>query len=615
MSNTTSTRRRRNNTAAPSPAETEITPTSPAVAEPAAVTTPELADEQDRLEVFAGPAAKSGKRTVSVMDRSQEVLRDCIVTDEAEARAGLVAKLHKLLPLTDEDSADLERRIVAAADEADATAEEMRSAGGTTDRRRTAGPNEILELMADVRLFRSPEGKGYGVVPAGNQRESLPLLGERFRSYVMKRYFETHGRPPTEQAIKDAIGVLNAQAVFSDVQEPVFIRYAEHAGRFYVDLVNPAGPYVEIRPDGWRVCQEVPVNFYRSPGMLPLPVPEEGGDLADLGDFLNVAEAERPLLSAFLLAAMLPKGPYPILMLQGEQGSAKTTAAKLIGRLIDPRHAGIRAECKNVPDLVLAASNCHLLQFDNLSRISPTMSDAFCRLSTGGGLSTRQLYSDGEEKMFEVQRPVVLNGIEDLASRSDLMDRMLHLTLPPISDARRRSTEAIDAEFAEAWPKFTGALYGAVAAMLRDGGRTTLPSPPRMADFAQRVVAAETGLGLRRGDFMAAYADNRESMHMIALEESPLAVPIEKLLAEGGDEWEGTATELRNQLYSLADPDDRRAGIWPRNAKALSGELRRIVKNLEQVGIQVKFEKSGGQRMIFIRKIRRRRANQVRRAG
>jgi hypothetical protein len=46
---------------------------------------------------------------------------------------------------------------------------------------------------------------------------------------------------------------------------------------------------------------------------------------------------------------------------------------------------------------------------DNLSDIKPWLSDCLCRLSTGGGFSTRTLFENDEETIFNATRPVILN--------------------------------------------------------------------------------------------------------------------------------------------------------------------------------------------------------------
>ena len=61
---------------------------------------------------------------------------------------------------------------------------------------------------------------------------------------------------------------------------------------------------------------------------------------------------------------------------------------------------------------MIAATNGWVVALDNLSHLSTWLSDALCRLATGGGFSTRELYTHDEEKLFDAQRPVILNGIE-----------------------------------------------------------------------------------------------------------------------------------------------------------------------------------------------------------
>ena len=111
------------------------------------------------------------------------------------------------------------------------------------------------------------------------------------------------------------------------------------------------------------------------------------------------------LLAAWLVAAFRPHGPYPILVLHGEQGSAKSTTARVLRALLDPNTAPLRGEPRDLRDVMIAASNGWIISFDNLSRIPHWLSDALCRLATGGGFSTRELYTDSEEVLFDAQRP------------------------------------------------------------------------------------------------------------------------------------------------------------------------------------------------------------------
>src|SRR5206468_10836955 len=137
---------------------------------------------------------------------------------------------------------------------------------------------------------------------------------------------------------------------------------------------------------GWRVISDPPVKFRRARGMLSLPTPTAGAPISALRHFLNVENDEQwTLLLAWLVAAMRPSGPYPVLALLGEQGTAKSTTQEMFRTLIDPNVAPLRSEPRDVRDVMIAASNGWCVALDNVSDIEPWLSDCLCRLATGGG--------------------------------------------------------------------------------------------------------------------------------------------------------------------------------------------------------------------------------------
>jgi len=97
-------------------------------------------------------------------------------------------------------------------------------------------------------------------------------------------------------------------------------------------------------------------------------------------------------------------GPYPLLAISGEQGSAKTVLSKLLKDLIDPNAAPVRSLSREERELMIAANNGYLLAFDNVSGLSVWLSDALCRLASGGSFAVRQLYTDDEEILFQACR-------------------------------------------------------------------------------------------------------------------------------------------------------------------------------------------------------------------
>jgi hypothetical protein len=185
----------------------------------------------------------------------------------------------------------------------------------------------------------------------------------------------------------------------------------------YLDLGDPSGRAVKIGTDGRSVVARPCVHFRRPQGLLPLPLPSRDGSIELLRSYVNLTEADFHLLIGWLAAALRPLGPYPVLLLHGEQGSAKSTLARIVRLLIDPWAPSLLAEPRSLRDLMITALNGWLLVFDNISAVPAWLSDGLCRLATGGGFATRTLFSNDKQSVIDAQRPVVLNGIEDFVRR------------------------------------------------------------------------------------------------------------------------------------------------------------------------------------------------------
>jgi len=242
------------------------------------------------------------------------------------------------------------------------------------------------------------------------------------------------------------------------------------------------------------------------------------------------------------------------------------------------------------------------IALDNLSHLPDWLSDGLCCLATGSGFATRQLYTDAEEAIFAARRPVVLNGIEEVATRGDLLDRAITLYLPTIPEDQRKDEKVFWREFEEARPQIRGALLDAVSTALRQLPSITLDRKPRMADFALWACAAAGICGWSTQDFLDAYQGVRDAVHELTLEASPVG-PLVRDFATQRGQWEGTATELLGALESLAEEKITKQKGWPKNGRALSNALRRLAPTLRAVRVDIMFDgRSGkqGQRQITL---------------
>lgn len=464
-----------------------------------------------------------------------------------------------------------------------------------------------LADQASVELMHQADGKTFARVLVGDHREVWPLREAGCRRWLRRLYYLSTSKPPGAQAVEDALAVLEARAAYDGPECSVEVRLAELGACTYLDLADARWQAVEVSAHGWCVTADAPARFRRPKGVLALPAPAPGGRLDELRRFVNLepdnkgaTDREYRLLVAWLLATLRPRGPYPVLCLYGQQGSAKSTTARVLRQLIDPNAAPLRTEPKEARDLMVAAGNSWCLCYDNLSTIPGWLSDALCGLATGGGFSTRQLYSDGEETLFSAMRPVILTSIEDVATRGDLLDRALLLNLPPIPETARRTERDFWADFERARPRLLGALLDAAVAVARLLPGIRLPCLPRMADFALVGVAAERALGWPDGSFLAAYGDNRAGANVSALEASPVAAALRRFM-EKRCQWSGTAGELLPELTALVDPKTAEHRDWPRRANTLSGRLKRLAPNLAAVGLEVEFSRDMRARSITLK--------------
>lgn len=462
----------------------------------------------------------------------------------------------------------------------------------------------ILDLAEDVEFFHTADDVAYARIERDGHHEVWPLGSKSLRAWLSRRFHQAYGRAAGGQALRDALDVLMGRALFEGAECPVYVRVAGDGGDIYLDLGDPLWGAVRIRATGWEIVADPPVRFRRPKGLLRLPVPVRGGTVDQLRRFVNVRDDDQDnqwrLFIGCLVAAFRPVGPYPILALNGEHGSAKSTTAKIHRRLIDPNKSVTRATPRDERDLAIAATNGAVISLDNLSTVSDWLSDTLCRVSTGLGFSTRTLYENDEETLFDACRPIVINGIGVLGTRSDLLDRTIELELPRIPDDRRQDEAQFWAAFDREQPAILGALLDAVSGAIGRLDAVKLERAPRMADFARWVVAAEPALGWPSGSFLKAYTGNRDAIHEIALDAAVIVAPMRTMLESG--EFVGTATELLDRLAGIVgEPATRRKG-WPGNATSLSRELARIAPNLRSVGIEVeKRRESHGRRLIAIR--------------
>ena len=487
--------------------------------------------------------------------------------------------------LPDADRANLRKAFKDFAGFLNGEFDKLTGAGDGENERPTQAGQLLTIADHGCTLFHCGED-AFAEIENDGHCETWPVRSRGFREWLQHRFYKQHGGAPNNEALQSAEGTLKAKARFDGPEGKVYRRVGAADGALYLDLCNPAWQAIEADSKGWRMVDRPPVRFTRSRTARDLPAPENDGGIGDLRPFLNLADEDFTLAVAWLLAAFRDKGPYPVLVLTGEQGTAKSTCARMLRALVDPSEAPLRSVPRNEHDLFIATRSAHVIALDNLSGVSAWLSDALCRLSTGGGYAARELYSDDEEVVISAERPLILNGIDEVVARGDLADRAIFLTLNAIPDEDRMPEAELWARFEKARPRILGALLDALVEGLRRLPDVKLDRLPRMADFATWAVACE-GAIFEAGTFMQAYTGNRADAVESVIDANPVASAIRELMQDRESSWEGTATELHGELTRIAGDSVTKGKEWPANARSFGRRFNRYKSALRPAGIEL----------------------------
>jgi hypothetical protein len=490
--------------------------------------------------------------------------------------------------MSEPSNIELDRQVVEQDEKAAISDQMVQAMLALLQKEKRKIADQLRDIAQRAHLFHDRDGGCYADIAVNGHRETWPIRSKGFRRWLTQEFIKETDTAPNSNAMQIALDAIEAKAHFDSEECPVNVRTAEYQGKLYLDLVNDTWQVVEIDADGWRIINDPPVRFRRARGMQSLPEPVQGGEINLLRHFLNVKREEDFVLAVcWTLAALRSRGPYPIIVPLGEQGSGKSTFSRILRALVDPSKALLRTQPRDERDVAITANNSWVIATDNVSSLPAWLSDAYCRLSTGGGFATRTLYTDQDETIFDSMRPIILNGIEEFVTRPDLADRAMLLTLEAIPENRRKSEGKLWSDFAAAHPLILGALLDAMVHGIQNLPGIKLAQFPRMADFAVWATACETAIW-KSGTFEAAYTENRDDAVISVVEADAVATTVVAFMATR-ERWEGTAAELLSELAAVAGEQTVRTKDWPTSHRGLSGRLRRASTSLRKIGVDLEY--------------------------
>lgn len=448
----------------------------------------------------------------------------------------------------------------------------------------------LLQVCDEAVVWRSSDGDAYATVPVSGHVEHHAIASRGFRNWMLHLLatrFSQGGRPASANtnAIGEARVAVEAAAIVGDRVHRTVLRAVEHGGAIYLDLGTSDWTVLKIERTGWSLVPASPVPILRGKRTAAFPNPHAPADFAPLRRLLaHLDDDTFILLLSWCLGALLPEGPYPLLVLGGEQGSGKSTLARLVQKIADPVQGDLLQPPGNDRDLIAYARSNRVLSFDNLSGLSSELADSLCRLATGSEIGGRALFSDFDLASFSACRPIVINGIPDLAARGDLADRAIVLRLPTLPG--RITERDWRAEVDRVMSSTFAALLDALCCGLERFESTPTPNI-RMADFARFVAAAEPALPWAPGAFIAAFARARQHATATLAEGDSVAAAVRSFIHDQGQEWSGLKSALHDLLTLRVNASVQRPKDWPANARWFSDRLRRAAPVLRALGIEI----------------------------
>ncbi len=467
-------------------------------------------------------------------------------------------------------------------------------------------PKNILEVLRDfkVTVFQDKHGTACVWLPnldsdgLTSHYECLGLRTRQFLSKILDLITKATNKTPDRADLKTAIEELELKSYLHPKRE-LGLRRRELGGEVFIDLCDSSGEAVKISRDGCTTVTPKEPMFIRHPHMTALPKPIWGGDVNEIFEFVPVSSSEQGLLLlAWIIGALNPAIPNPILVLTGQQGSAKTTRTRRLRALLDPSVVPVLGDSET-KNLFLTFQQHSIPCFENVGTFRRAEADMFCRAVTGNGIERRRLFTDNDQVLYSFRRSIIISGIDVPSTRPDFLDRCLIFPCDRMKEFKTQ--QELDRRFDEARPRLFGALLELMAKTMAIHPTVKATSKFRMADFASFGRAVAAALGMDPLAFDAAYSANAAFQHEEVLDGSPMYRAVRKFAGRHPVEkpWTGTSEqlliELRTAAYESSDNDAKLD--MPKNARWLSSRLTEMTSALASQGIVVeKLPRTNAQR-------------------
>lgn len=447
-------------------------------------------------------------------------------------------------------------------------------------------------LRTGYEFSATPEGEVFAV-PVDGPRRPLTMTengSATLRARVTSAMFHQTQRAPAPATVDEALRIVHSDAYLGNSRQELSLRVARTQEGLVLDLAQPGNSRCAVvTPRGWTVADEPPagVLFRLTRTTKPLPEPERGGSLDPLlGDLgWHAGDSRWALIRGWLVASCFPDIHRPLLAFTGQPGSGKTSRARLVLSVIDPREELGSSFGKNEGDEQAMAAGRYLVGWDNISKVSDEVSDRLCRLVTGEESVRRKLYTDSDQAVVSYRRTGAITAVVQPSLRADALERLIPVSCDRIESVDRESESGLRRRFAESHGAVLGGLLDALVHALEN-----LPASQarrgvhrvRMADFHDVLHAFDPSVA----DVYAAFT---ERVMVEAAEADPFMAAVSDWLRDESVFPLRIGTEEARQAAERRLPvsESGQRPWWPSAPSRFLSLLERNAEPLHALGFRV----------------------------
>jgi hypothetical protein len=453
----------------------------------------------------------------------------------------------------------------------------------------------------------------YAVVEVNSHTEAINLSSTRAKHWLSDEYSRNveSNEIHADDFFKTVLNHIIAKAQMNGTERTqIHHRIAQSDDSLIYDLGTPDWQFIKVTTNGIETVKfDIGFPIFRRTQSLSkqvMPKEDNNNALDQLVELLRIVSRDRLIFKVHIATLFLAAYPIPMMVFDGTAGSLKTTTTAAIKRIVDPngteKEDNVSAMAEKQDELILQLQNRYLPSFDNVSSISPKISDILCRAITGSNNPRRKLYTNDDESIHSFKRKIVLNGIVPYLDYPDLQTRLLSYARETVDETNRITEQEFKSRFEELLPYILGQIFITICKALRKHRslKDKIRPKTRMSDFEVWGEIISRVFGYSENEFLTRYYEKLNEGNISSYDSYPIVNTIQFFM-ENKDFWEGTVSSLYQHLTTIAHDQgvdlQSKYVRFPKSSNKLTKEFVIVDSLLKNLGFTIEtyhYSKSDG---------------------